>query len=330
MDRTTGTGATNTRTTNTRTTSTLGRVRKLLARAERAGTPEEAQACTDKAVELMARHGIDMALLSAAEPGLDEVGATRMEVADPYSAGKARLLGWTASALRCRAVLHQLARRPGRRRHGVRVRLRPRAGRGAVHLAAPAGGRAAAAGAAAASGRVGGGVPAVVAARVRRAGAPAARRRRTPRRTAGRTAGRGAGGAAGGGAGRPVRRSCSPIGAAGSSAPTPRRSPLWAAAGGRCCRARVRGGRGRGRARRPGCRGPARAPRPGGVMLRPPAPADGRRPVTPCRPGSGPGATHRDHRRDRATRRRRPAADRGAATRRSSRRTASPRSGARA
>jgi hypothetical protein len=31
-----------------------------------------------------------------------------MEVADPYSAGKARLLGWTASALRCRAVLHQL------------------------------------------------------------------------------------------------------------------------------------------------------------------------------------------------------------------------------
>ena len=103
MDRTTGTGATNTRTTNM-----LGRVRKLLARAERAGTPEEAQACTDKAVELMARHGIDMALLSAAEPGFDEVGATRMEVADPYSAGKARLLGWTASALRCRAVLHQL------------------------------------------------------------------------------------------------------------------------------------------------------------------------------------------------------------------------------
>jgi uncharacterized protein YukE len=28
-------------------------------------------------------------------------------VADPYSAGKARLLAWTASALRCRAVLHE-------------------------------------------------------------------------------------------------------------------------------------------------------------------------------------------------------------------------------
>lgn len=91
-----------------RTRGTLGRIRKLLARAERAGTPAEAQACTDKAVELMARHGIDMALLAAAQPGVDEIGATRVEVADPYSAGKARLLGWTASALRCRAVLHQI------------------------------------------------------------------------------------------------------------------------------------------------------------------------------------------------------------------------------
>ena len=117
----------------------LGRIRKLLARAERAGTPEEAQAYTDKAVELMARHGIDMALLAAAEPGCDEIGATRVEVADPYSAGKARLLGWTASALRCRAVLHQAGGGPGRRGDGVRVRVGPRAGRGPVHLAAPAG-----------------------------------------------------------------------------------------------------------------------------------------------------------------------------------------------
>lgn len=91
-----------------RETGRLERIRKLLARAERAGTPEEAQACTDKAVELMARHGIDMALLAAAEPGTDEIGTTHVEIADPYSAGKARLLGWTATALRCRAVLHQL------------------------------------------------------------------------------------------------------------------------------------------------------------------------------------------------------------------------------
>lgn len=104
-----------------RTTGALGRIRKLLARAERAGTPAEAQACTDKAVELMARHGIDMALLAAAEPGVDEIGATRVEVTDPYSAGKARLLGWTASALRCRAVLHEIRgpRQPGGGRIGA-------------------------------------------------------------------------------------------------------------------------------------------------------------------------------------------------------------------
>jgi hypothetical protein len=69
----------------------------------------------------MARHGIDMALLAAAQPGVDEIGATRVEVADPYSAGKARLLGWTASALRCRAVLHELRgpRHRGRGRIGA-------------------------------------------------------------------------------------------------------------------------------------------------------------------------------------------------------------------
>lgn len=87
----------------------LERIRKLLAKAERAATPEEAVAYTDKAVQLMARHGVDMALLAAAEPGRDEIGATRVELADPYTAGKARLLGWTAVALRCRAVLHQAA-----------------------------------------------------------------------------------------------------------------------------------------------------------------------------------------------------------------------------
>ena len=68
----------------------LDRIRKLLAKAERAGTPEEARTYTEKAVELMARHGIDMALLAADDPGRDEIGLTRVPVTDPYSAGKAR------------------------------------------------------------------------------------------------------------------------------------------------------------------------------------------------------------------------------------------------
>lgn len=85
----------------------LDTVRKLLAKADGAATPEEAQAYTAKAVELMARHGIDDALLAAADPGRDEIGAQQIAMDDPYSAGKARLLAWVGSALHCRAVLHE-------------------------------------------------------------------------------------------------------------------------------------------------------------------------------------------------------------------------------
>ncbi|AEA25613.1 MULTISPECIES: DUF2786 domain-containing protein [Pseudonocardia] len=89
---------------------TLDRIRKLLAKAERAGTEAEARVYTAKAAELSARHGVDAALLAAARPGADPVGCTRVELCEPYSGGKARLLGWTASALRCRWVLHPAGR----------------------------------------------------------------------------------------------------------------------------------------------------------------------------------------------------------------------------
>ncbi len=91
-------------------TDKLDVVRKLLAKADRAATPEEAQTYTAKAVELMARHGIDAALVDAAEPGRDAIGSRQIPMDDPYSAGKARLLAWTASALRCRAILHEAVR----------------------------------------------------------------------------------------------------------------------------------------------------------------------------------------------------------------------------
>jgi hypothetical protein len=87
-------------------------VRKLLAKAERAATPEEAASYTDKALHLSARHGIDAALVDAQrraahDPAADRPVAQRIPVDDPYSAGKARLLAWTAQALRCRVALHR-------------------------------------------------------------------------------------------------------------------------------------------------------------------------------------------------------------------------------
>ncbi len=91
-------------------TDKLDTIRKLLARAERAATPAEAEACTAKALELAARHGVDTALLAArggsGPAGADGIGGTRIAVGDPYSGARARLLGWVASASGCRAVLH--------------------------------------------------------------------------------------------------------------------------------------------------------------------------------------------------------------------------------
>jgi hypothetical protein len=53
-------------------TDILDRVRKLLAKAEDEGcTPEEAEALTAKAADLMARYGIDRALLGAVRPETD-------------------------------------------------------------------------------------------------------------------------------------------------------------------------------------------------------------------------------------------------------------------
>lgn len=85
----------------------LDTIRKLLAKAERAGTPAEAETYTDKAVAMMARHGVDEALLAATgPPRTDPIGKATIGIDDPYSGAKARLLGWIAAALRCRWVMH--------------------------------------------------------------------------------------------------------------------------------------------------------------------------------------------------------------------------------
>jgi Protein of unknown function (DUF2786) len=84
----------------------LDRVRKLLAKAEGEGvTPQEAQALTAKAAELMAKYGIDRALLAAARPETD-APASRMVVLDnPWNRVKAHLLCGLGAALRCQCVL---------------------------------------------------------------------------------------------------------------------------------------------------------------------------------------------------------------------------------
>ncbi|MGA4963382.1 DUF2786 domain-containing protein [Streptomyces pseudogriseolus] len=85
----------------------LGRIRALLAKAEATGFPEEAQALSAKAQELMARHSVDEALLAARTPAAEGPDAVRIGVEPPYEQAKAVLLDAVASANHCRAVWNE-------------------------------------------------------------------------------------------------------------------------------------------------------------------------------------------------------------------------------
>lgn len=85
----------------------LGKVRKLLAQAEHPNTtPAEAEAFTARAAELIARYGIDRAMLAAADPDTDRLTERLFVLDAPYARDKGQLLGWVATALGCRAVLY--------------------------------------------------------------------------------------------------------------------------------------------------------------------------------------------------------------------------------
>jgi len=96
----------------------LARVRKLLAKAEAAGTtPAEAEALTAKAAELMARCGIDRALLAAAQPETDQPADRKVDIDNPWARVQAHLLCGLAAALRCQCVILP---RPG---SGTRIHI---------------------------------------------------------------------------------------------------------------------------------------------------------------------------------------------------------------
>ena len=83
----------------------LERVRALLAKAESTTFPEEAEALSAKAQELMARHAIDRALLDAtAGLGGAGVAGRRLLIDDPYAKEKSLLVAEVADANRCKAI----------------------------------------------------------------------------------------------------------------------------------------------------------------------------------------------------------------------------------
>ncbi len=84
----------------------LDRVRKLLAKAEAEGvTPAEAQALTAKAAELMAKYGIDRALLAARQPETDQPASRLVDIYNPWARVQAHLLCGLAGAMRCQCIL---------------------------------------------------------------------------------------------------------------------------------------------------------------------------------------------------------------------------------
>ncbi len=100
----------------------LSLVRALLAKAEASEYPEEAEAFTAKASELIARYAIDDALLWAAgvsESDREQPTELRLVVLSPYRAQKAVLVDAVARAQGCRAV--RLGARTGSDREEVSI-----------------------------------------------------------------------------------------------------------------------------------------------------------------------------------------------------------------
>lgn len=83
----------------------LRRIRALLAKAESTEYPDEAEALTAKAQELMTRHAVDAVLLDpGGAPHRADVTTRRVHVDDPYARAKTQLLGAVADANGARLV----------------------------------------------------------------------------------------------------------------------------------------------------------------------------------------------------------------------------------
>ena len=119
--------------------SLLDRVRKLLAKAEDEGcSPAEAEALTAKAAELMARYGIDRALLGALHPETDQPADRVFTLGQPLGRRQAAPAGRARAGAALPVRANPLpGRHPAAR---LRLHLRPGARRYPVHLAARADG----------------------------------------------------------------------------------------------------------------------------------------------------------------------------------------------
>lgn len=85
----------------------LAKVRGLLAKAESTEFPEEAEALSAKAQELMTRHAFERALLDADEHVPQTASSRRVWLDTPYVGAKAQLVAAVAAANRSRGVVYE-------------------------------------------------------------------------------------------------------------------------------------------------------------------------------------------------------------------------------
>jgi hypothetical protein len=97
----------------------LDTIRALLAKAEDPRTPEsEAELARKRAFEMMAKYGVEEAMLSDGQPSRDAVTARYIGLPNPWSMSRVRLLCFIAQNVGCKAV-HMGVRGDGRRVHIV-------------------------------------------------------------------------------------------------------------------------------------------------------------------------------------------------------------------
>jgi hypothetical protein len=95
----------------------IPRIKKLLALAERASTPEEAAAFNQRAHKLIARYGVDSMMLNADQPEAARPGVAErwFTVSAPYADYRGMLLGQVTKVLGARSV--RVVDGPGWRYH---------------------------------------------------------------------------------------------------------------------------------------------------------------------------------------------------------------------
>ncbi|MCZ4125990.1 DUF2786 domain-containing protein [Streptomyces sp. H39-S7] len=83
----------------------LATIQALLAKAENPGTPEaEAELARTRAMEMMAKYGVDEALLSDGQPSRDGITDRYFDFPNPWAMSRVRLMCFIAQSVGCQAV----------------------------------------------------------------------------------------------------------------------------------------------------------------------------------------------------------------------------------